>query len=91
MLIITPLLLAAVVFGARKYCNMRSGAAKIALALFLAGGMGNYINRAAQGAVVDFIDFSFWPSFNLADAYLTISAFLLIIFHGKIISNDERH
>jgi lipoprotein signal peptidase len=51
---------------------------------FQTGGLGSFISRLTEGAVVDFIAFSFWPSFNIADACLTIAAFLMIIFYGKI-------
>ncbi|MBI2638238.1 signal peptidase II [Candidatus Peregrinibacteria bacterium] len=84
MIIATPFLLVALLYGIRHACNMRHTISKISVALIVAGGIGNFINRIWTGAVIDFLDFSFWPSFNLADAYLTIGAFLLIIFYGKI-------
>ncbi len=52
--------------------------------LLIGGGISNYIDRIFRGGVLDFIDLGFWPSFNLADASITASAFLLIIFHDKI-------
>jgi signal peptidase II len=36
--------------------------------MVLGGAAGNLTDRARTGAVVDFIDPSFWPAFNLADA-----------------------
>ena len=32
------------------------------------GALGNLADRTREGAVIDFIDPSFWPAFNLADA-----------------------
>ncbi len=84
MIIATPFLLAGLWYGMERACNMRHAISKISLSLIVAGGVGNFINRIWTGAVIDFLDFSFWPSFNLADAYLTIGAFLLIVFYGKI-------
>ena len=84
MLFATPLLLFAVGYVIFRSFKIEHCATKIILALFIAGGLGNLINRIWIGAVIDFIDFSFWPSFNLADSYLTIAAFLLIAFYGKI-------
>lgn len=81
---LTPLLLTAAAYLITRYCDMRHRAARGALTLFIAGGIGNFISRVAYGAVIDFIDFKIWPSFNLADSYLTVGAFLLIIFYGKI-------
>lgn len=50
-------------------------------ALLLAGILGNLTDRARLGYVVDFIVVHFgnyhWPTFNIADASITIGAFLL--------------
>ena len=53
----------------------------IAFALIVAGGIGNAIDRFAQGYVVDFIEFSFidFPVFNIADIGVTCGFALLII------------
>ncbi|MCR9090584.1 signal peptidase II [Algiphilus sp.] len=55
----------------------------VALCLILAGAIGNAIDRAARGYVVDFLDF-YWGSwhfaaFNLADTAITIGASLMIL------------
>ncbi len=46
------------------------------LALILGGALGNLIDRATRGQVVDFLDFHFWPVFNVADIALTLGVFL---------------
>ncbi|KTC65770.1 lipoprotein signal peptidase [Legionella adelaidensis] len=55
----------------------------LALSLVLGGAVGNLIDRAANGYVVDFILIYYknyhWPVFNLADTAICIGAFLLII------------
>lgn len=55
----------------------------IALALVLGGALGNVIDRAVYGYVIDFLDFYYktwhWPAFNVADSAITIGAILLII------------
>lgn len=53
------------------------------LVLIFAGGIGNMIDRIFNGFVVDFIQFDFWqsfPVFNVADSYVTIGGFMLIIY-----------
>lgn len=53
------------------------------LVLIFAGGIGNMIDRVANGYVVDFIQFDFFqkfPVFNVADSYVTIGGFMLIIY-----------
>ena len=48
-----------------------------ALALQLGGALGNLVDRVRLGHVVDFLYLSFWPTFNVADAAITIGAGLL--------------
>lgn len=54
---------------------------QILFALFLGGVVGNFIDRAFRGYVIDFIDLKWWPAFNVADAALTISAIGLVIYY----------
>jgi len=50
-------------------------------AFILGGAAGNLVDRIHYGHVVDFINFSFWPAFNLADSAVSIGvAFLLASF-----------
>lgn len=57
----------------------------ISLSFILGGTIGNLIDRLHYGYVIDFIDLKIWPSFNLADASITIGVILLII---HFIRND---
>jgi signal peptidase II len=58
----------------------------IALALVLAGALGNLSDRIFRapgffrGAVVDFVRVGSFPTFNVADSAITIGAILLIIW-----------
>lgn len=53
------------------------------LGLILGGAVGNLIDRALYGYVIDFLDFYVgswhWPAFNIADSGISIGAALLII------------
>lgn len=55
----------------------------IAFALILGGALGNVIDRATRGYVVDFLDFYFagwhYPAFNVADSAITVGAGLLLL------------
>ncbi|HZI92328.1 MAG TPA: signal peptidase II [Thermoleophilaceae bacterium] len=52
--------------------------------MLLGGAAGNLVDRAREGAVIDFIDPTFWPAFNLADASIVIGVFaLLYVVEGK--------
>jgi signal peptidase II len=54
-----------------------------ALACILGGAIGNVIDRAMHGYVVDFLDFHWrnwhFPAFNVADSAITIGAICLIL------------
>lgn len=52
---------------------------RFALALILGGAIGNLIDRILFGQVADFIDFGWWPVFNVADMAVSIGMTLLII------------
>lgn len=64
---------------AQSFSNM------LALSLIIAGGVGNLIDRIFRGgAVVDYIDLTFWPLdgfaiFNLADCMVVIGTVILIV------------
>jgi signal peptidase II len=54
------------------------------LALVLGGAIGNLIDRVRFGRVVDFIDWHYqdrfrWPTFNVADAAITVGVVLLVL------------
>jgi signal peptidase II len=61
----------------------RERSVQILFAAFLGGVIGNMLDRFFRGFVVDFIDFSVWPAFNLADAAISLSAIGLIIYFWK--------
>ena len=46
--------------------------------LLLGGALGNLIDRAREGAVIDWIDPVAWPAFNVADACIVVGVFLLL-------------
>jgi len=50
---------------------------KLALGLVLGGTVGNLIDRIYLGYVTDFIDFNFWPAFNLADSAIVVGTIIL--------------
>ena len=61
----------------------RETLARVGLALIMGGALGNLIDRASTGHVVDFVDvywrtYHFW-AFNVADSAITAGAGLLIL------------
>ncbi|MBP1918584.1 signal peptidase II [Youngiibacter multivorans] len=54
-------------------------------AMIVAGAVGNLVDRVRQGYVVDFIEWHwktsyYFPSFNVADMFITVGTALLIIY-----------
>jgi signal peptidase II len=74
----------------------RTPALAASLGLVLGGALGNLSDRAVRGhggAVVDFITLTHWPTFNVADACITIGAVLtglLLLRPGLSASVAER-
>ena len=65
--------------------RVRDTLTSVALGLVLGGAVGNLVDRMARppgvfrGRVIDFIDFHWWPVFNVADSAVVIGAALLLI------------
>lgn len=49
----------------------------VGFALVLAGALGNVVDRAIRGSVVDFIHVTHWPIFNVADIAVVVGVGLL--------------
>lgn len=49
----------------------------IGFALVLAGALGNVVDRAIRGYVIDFIHLTWWPVFNVADIAVVAGMILL--------------
>lgn len=88
-LILTPIILAGVIYcyvkmpGEKKYTP-----AKLICLCISAGAIGNLIDRIIHNFVVDFLYFELidFPIFNVADIYVSVSAFVLLalfIFYYK--------
>jgi signal peptidase II len=58
------------VFFARS--GSRHPVLPVALGLVLGGSVANLLDRIRLGHVTDFLDFRFWPAFNLADIFIVV-------------------
>ena len=52
---------------------------RLALGGILGGALGNLVDRVRLGYVVDFIDFRWWPVFNVADSCIVVGVLLLVL------------
>ena len=64
----------------------------VAIGLIFGGAVGNLIDRARFGAVVDFVDVHWrgyhWPAFNVADSAITVGVALLAL---RLLGDRDPH
>jgi signal peptidase II len=51
----------------------------VALGLVLGGSASNLADRVRSGHVTDFLDFRYWPAFNLADTFIVVGVAILLL------------
>jgi signal peptidase II len=50
----------------------------VALGLVIGGSASNLLDRVRLGYVTDFLDFRYWPAFNLADSFIVVGVGILL-------------
>ena len=60
-------------------------------ALFGGGAIGNLIDRARSGLVIDFFDFRIWPVFNVADIAICIGVAMILwkVLQTEFLTNEK--
>ena len=51
----------------------------VALGFVLGGSSSNLVDRVRLGWVTDFLDFNYWPAFNLADMFIVVGVGILFL------------
>jgi signal peptidase II len=80
--VVAVIVIAVILWTARR---LRSSGWAVALGLLLGGAAGNLVDRLfrspgpGRGAVVDFLDFQVWPSFNVADSAIVVGGLLAVL------------
>jgi signal peptidase II len=70
--ILVGLVVISVIIASYRYIPEPSWLLSVSLGLQMGGAVGNLIDRIRVGYVVDFIDLTFWPVFNIADSAICI-------------------
>jgi len=69
--------------------------AKLGFLFVLGGAVGNLYDRLFIGRVIDFLDLTVWPVFNVADSFITIGgcilAWTMIMPSGKKKENGKEN
>jgi signal peptidase II len=47
--------------------------------LVIGGSVSNLADRIRLGHVTDFLDFRYWPAFNLADSFIVIGVGIILV------------
>ena len=93
-LLFTAVAIAVIVVILRVSRRLRSAGWAVALGLLLGGASGNLVDRLlrspgpGRGAVVDFIDFQVWPSFNVADSAIVTGGVLAVLLSMRGVDVD---
>ena len=80
--VLALVVIVALVLSVRREDNVL---ADVAVGLIVGGAIGNVIDRLfrdpawMRGAVVDFIDFQWFPIFNVADMGITVGGIMLVV------------
>lgn len=82
--VILPLLIVAALLWFRRKDAREGFFSDLSFAFVIGGAFGNLIDRFLYGAVIDFIKFWSFPTFNLADSFVVIGVALFILFHKKV-------
>ena len=78
-LIVTTIIGLAAIYLYYRYSPFDHLVAPVAIGMMLGGAIGNLVDRLRLGRVTDFIDFPFWPSFNVADSSIVIGIAILLL------------
>jgi signal peptidase II len=72
----------------------------VALGLVIGGSVSNLLDRVRLGHVTDFLDFRYWPAFNLADTFIVVGVAALLLAlvasdreaarPGRVLSRSDR-
>ena len=60
----------------------------VALGLVIGGSVSNLVDRVRLGHVTDFLDFTYWPAFNLADTFIVVGVAVLLL---ALVVSDRAH
>lgn len=95
-LIITIVVILIISFYLIKYYNQMTSLTRISLAMLIGGAIGNFIDRARFGYVVDFISVKLinkydFPVFNIADICVVVSTIFIVylVLFDKLEIGDQ--
>lgn len=82
-IVITLIVVVGIIWYMQRIKHTGKKMLSIALSLVLGGAVGNFLDRAVSGEVVDFLQFNFgtytFPIFNVADSCIVIGVIMIVL------------
>ena len=82
--VFTILILFVILLVVRLGAQIQSRVGKVSVGLVIGGAIGNLVDRVFRaeegflgGGVVDFVDFQWWPVFNIADSAIVVGGLMM--------------
>lgn len=79
ILVVTAVISAAIAIYTWRIAPGASWTTRLGLVAVLAGAVSNLIDRADDGAVIDYLHTGWWPTFNLPDTLITVGGGVLVL------------
>lgn len=83
LVFVSVLVLGAIIYYYHNKIKVKEKLVLFSSAFVFGGTLGNLIDRVAYGFVVDFINFPYWPAFNIADMAISAGVVGLVIYFWK--------
>ncbi len=87
LLVLGLVILGSLLYAARGLYERGGMISLVGISHVLGGALGNLLDRYRHGYVVDFLDFHFWPVFNVADSAITVGT--IVIMFGLFLQDRK--
>lgn len=87
---VTGLIVAGLAVFAWRVTGTATLPLRLGLAAVLAGGIANLVDRAADAVVTDYLYTGWFPTFNLADIFITVGGAVLVLASLRVTEDTSQ-